>query len=94
MSSSLTLKVASLTSTHTPTVTDSEVAQILRWFIADTVDAPPEGLTQAQLNQYYLDFAAAELVRYIRAKAARNRERILNAERGDVATQAAAETAF
>lgn len=94
MASSLVLKVATVTSTYTSSKTDAETAQILEWFIADVVDPMPEGMTVAQQNQWKLDQATAEIRRYIVRKAAQNRERMLNVERGDVTSQAATETAF
>lgn len=94
MASDIRLRVASVTSTITFAKTDAEVAQILRWFIADKAEQPPEGLTQAQLNQWYLDYAAAEIVRYVRREAQRNRLRMLRDSQQSIEAQADAETAI
>lgn len=94
MASSLTLKVASVTSPVTFAKSDAEVAQILRWFLADKAEPPPDGLTQAQLNQWYLDYAAAEIVRYVRREAQRNRPRMLRDSQQGIEAQADAETAI
>lgn len=73
MSSSLTLKVATFTSSRTFSKTDAEVSQILKWFLADKIDPLLlEGLTQTQQNQFYLDAARDEVVRYIMQEANRN----------------------
>jgi hypothetical protein len=73
MSSTFTLKVATFTSSRTFNKTDAEVSQILKWFLADKIDPLSlEGLTQAQQNQFYLDAARDELVRYIMQEANRN----------------------
>lgn len=92
MSSTITVKVATLTSTVTSAKTDSETGQILKWFVADKATPPPEGLTQAQLNQYYLDAATTELARYIRQEASKNRLRELRAQQQSLESQAETET--
>lgn len=94
MASSLVLKVAAVTSTITFNKTDAEVAQILRWMMADKAGTPPTGLTTAQLNQWWLDQAAAELVRYARQEAAKNRLRELKTAGGNLEAQAEADTAI
>lgn len=94
MSSSLTLKVANVTSAVTFAKTDQEVGQVLRWFVADKVEPPPAGLTQAELNQYYLDAARDELVRYVRREAHKNRLAELRAEQQSIEAQATADTAI
>lgn len=66
----ITITVGALTSTHTFQKTDAEVAQVLRRFIRDTVDLPPEGWTNAQKNQYYLDEALKLIIKTVRDRAA------------------------
>lgn len=61
--------------------TDIEIAAILEWFIADVVSEMPEGLTQAEQNQWKLDQANAEIVRHISWKANRNRWRARQEQR-------------
>lgn len=92
MSSSSVLKIASVTSTKTFGKTDAEVAQIIKWFLADKAGPPPEGLTQAQLNQWYLDQANDEVVDYIRREARRNRVKELREAQGVLEEQAGTET--
>lgn len=94
MTSSITLKVATVTSAVTFAKTDSDVAQVLRWFIKDKATPPPEGLTQGQLNQYYLDAARDEIVRYVRQEAQRVRLAELRAAEASLADTAAQETAI
>lgn len=93
MSSSIVLKVATVTSTVTFAKTDAEVAQVLRWFLADKAEPVPDGLTQAQANQWYLDYATAEIVRYVRREAIKNRLRELK-EQQSVEEQAVSDTAI
>lgn len=88
------LKVASLTSTIDFSKTDAEVATILRWLIKDWASPPPEGLTQAQLNKYNLDQAAARIVDMVRQEAARIRLRELRDEQASIEDQAASETSL
>lgn len=66
----ITITVGALSSTHTFQKTDAEVAQVLRRFLRDTVQLPPEGWTAAQKNQYYLDEALKLIVKTVRDKAA------------------------
>lgn len=94
MTSSLTLQVGNLTSTITFSKTDTQTGQVLRWFIASKVTPPAEGLTVAQKNQYYLDEAAAEIVRLIRQEAQRTRFRELRAEQASIEQTAENETAI
>lgn len=94
MASDIRLRVASVTSTVTFAKTDSEVATVLRWFLADKAEPPPKGLTQAQLNQWYLDYAAAEIVRYVQREARRNRLQMLREQQGSIEAQADADTAI
>lgn len=92
MSSTITLKVAALTSVVTSSKSDVDTGNILKWFVADKVLPPPNGLTTAQLNQYYLDAAATELARYIRQEASKNRLKELRAAQVSVEEQAATDT--
>lgn len=71
MASSITLKIAGLTSIITFAKTDQEVGAILKRFVINKVAPPPEGLTVTQTNQYYLDEAVAEIVRMVRYNATR-----------------------
>lgn len=71
MASSITIKVGGLVSTFEPTVTDAKVAAILRRFVVPRADPPPEGATQAQINQHYLDQALREVLGYIVREAQR-----------------------
>jgi len=92
MASSSVLKIATVTSTKTFAKTDAEMAQIVRWFLADKAGPPPEGLTQAQTNQWYLDQANDELARYIQSEARRNRLKELRAAQQSIEDQATSET--
>jgi hypothetical protein len=94
MASSLTLKVANFTSTLTLNLSDTQVAQVLMWFVEDKATPPDPGLTQAQLNQYYLDAARDEIKRYIIQEAQKNRLRDLRAQQQSVEAQATADTAI
>lgn len=94
MSSTLVLKVANVTSTITFAKTDAEVAQVLRWFIQDWASPPADGLTQAQLNQYYLDQAAARIAEMVRQEAQRVHLRDLRAQQASVEQTAATDTAI
>lgn len=92
MSSSISLNVGNFSSRKDLKRTDQEVGQILRWFVADKIDPPPDGLTQAQLNQYYLDFARDEIIRYVQREARHNRIKELRAQQQSVEDQANGET--
>lgn len=92
MSSSLVLKVANVTSTITFAKTDAEVATILGYFIADYASPMPDGLTQAQQNQWRLDQAAARIVQMIRHEAQRVHLRDLLAAQQSASDQAANDT--
>lgn len=92
MSSILTLKVATVTSPITLNKTDSEVAQVLRWFIKDWASPEPEGLTNGQLNQWRLDQAATRIVDMVRQEAQRVRLRELREAQASIEEQAATET--
>lgn len=94
MSSTLTLKIATLTSAVTFAKTDAEVAQILRWFVQDRMSPIPDGLTQQQQNQLALDAATAEIVRYVRQEATRVHLRELRAGQASLETQADTDAAL
>lgn len=91
MASSSVLKIASVTSTKPFGKTDAEVANVVRWFMKDK-EKPPEGLTQAQLNQWYLDRTNDEIVNYIKAHARRNRIDELASQQQSIEDQATSET--
>lgn len=94
MASSLTLKIAAVESIATFGKTDAEVAQILRWFIADYAGPEPEGMTQAQRNKWQLDQARDRIVGYVRQEAQRNRLHELRAQQASIEDQATTETAI
>lgn len=77
MASSNTIQVASVTSTRTFGKTDAEVAQVLRWFLVDKTGPPPEGMTVAQTNKWYLDQTNDAIVNYVKREARMNRLREL-----------------
>ncbi len=94
MSSTITVKVASLTSVVTSSKTDLETGNILKLFVADKASPPPDGLTTAQLNQYYLDACVSELARYIRQEAAKNLSRERASQKQAIDDQVIADTAL
>lgn len=95
MSSKLTLQVATFTTTYTSSLTDAATADLLVWFIVNTADAMPDGLTEAQQNQWKLDAVRDKLVTYIRSEAAANKARAQLIEaQAEIEQQAAQDTAF
>ena len=92
MASSNEIKVASVVSTKTFGKTDAEVAQVLRWFLADKAGVPPEGMTVAQTNKWWLDQANDEIVNYVKREARRNRLRELREAQQSIEAQADTET--
>lgn len=94
MASSLTVRVANVTSTVTFAKTDQAVGQVIRWFLADKADPPPQGATQAELNQWWLDQASAEIVRYVRREAQRNRLQELRDEQQSIEQRATDDTSI
>lgn len=88
------LTIASVVSTRNfKGKTNAQVAELIDWFIADTAGpVPPELTTVAQRNQWKLDQAHDEMLSYVRQKAARNRKRMLEAERADLDAQVGTET--
>lgn len=93
MSSTLAIKVATTTSTRTFTKTDAEMANIIKLFMAKKAGVPPEGMTVAQTNQWWLDQAMDEIVEYIKGEARRNREDELR-KASPIEAQAETETNF
>lgn len=67
------LRVGGITSSIAFGKSDSEVAQILRWLIAEIEEPIPEEWTQQEANQYRLDLALHEVVRLARREARRVR---------------------
>lgn len=94
MASSININVGNTTSTKQLGKTDQEVGQILRWFVKDKIGPVPAGLTQTQINQFYLDFVRDELVRYIQSEAKKNRLRELKEEQQSIENQAESETSL
>lgn len=92
MASSLTIKVATFTSAITFNKSDSDVGNILRWFVAGKMEPIPDGLTPQQQSQYILDQAAQEIVRYVRTQAAQARLAELQAQIQSIEAQAAQDT--
>lgn len=92
MASSITIKVAGYTSTITLKATDEQVGNVIKWAMADKATPPPDGLTPQQLNQYWLDAAAQEIVDYVRGQARKNRYRELAKEEEALEDQADADT--
>lgn len=72
MAFTLTLTNGVATSTATSAKTVTEIANIARLVVADKAAPPPDGLTAAQLNQYYMDALKNETVRYWLQQAAKN----------------------
>lgn len=88
------LQTGVLVSTRTFTRSETEFRQILTWFMSDKIDPDPEGMTQAELNQWRLDQAHEEIWRYVRAEARRNRQQQLRDAQANLGEQADAETAL
>lgn len=70
MAFTLTLTNGAATSTATSAKTVTEIANFARMVTADKATPPPEGLTAAQLNQFYIDALRDETIRYWKQKAA------------------------
>lgn len=79
MAWTLTLTNGAATSSASSNKTVTEIANFMRLVVADKSAPPPDGLTAAQLNQFYLDAVKDEIVRYLKAEAARNRLKELRA---------------
>lgn len=94
MASSLIGRVSTLTSPRNFAKTDAEVGQIIRWYLADKAGPMPEGLTQAQQNQWYLDQYMDELVKHTVREARRNRLKILRDAQQSIEEQADNETSL
>jgi hypothetical protein len=80
MASSISIQVGPFSATFTPASADTKVADVLRRFIISKADPPPEGATQAQINQHYLDQSLAEIVRHIKQEAVNQSMRELQEE--------------
>ena len=72
MAFTLTLVNGAATSSASSSKTVTEVANFARLVTKDKATPPPDGLTAAQLNQYYLDAMKDETVRYWKQKAFEN----------------------
>lgn len=73
-------RVGAFVSLRTFARSDAEVANILEWFMVDKIDPMPDGLTQAEQNQWKLDQAHNEVIRYVVREAKRNRANQLRAQ--------------
>lgn len=95
MTSSLTGKNGPLTSalTFDGGKTDVQIGNLNRLFVADKASPPPEGLTQTQLGQYYLDATMAEFKRYFVQEVTRNLQRERQAQKQAIDDQAASDAA-
>lgn len=92
MSSGISIKVGSVTSTIALNNTDGQVANILSYFIEDWAGPVPDGMTQAQANQWKLDQATQRIVNYVRQTAQQNRLRDLQAQQQSLSDQATSDT--
>lgn len=95
MSSTQVVKIATVTSTldlNQTGKTDAQVANIYEWFIADWAGAMPEGLTQAQQNQWKADQANRRILDYVIATARANRLKQLKAAQASLEDTATQET--
>lgn len=69
MAFTLTLVNGAATSSASSSKTVTEIANFCRLVVKDKASPPPDGLTAAQLNTYYLDAVKDEIVRYIKQRA-------------------------
>lgn len=86
------LQTGVLISTRTFARTEQEFRQILTWFMRDKISPEPEGLTQAELNQWRLDQAHEEIWRYVMRDAHKNRLRELREAQASIEEQATTDT--
>lgn len=86
----LTNGAANSNASSSKTVT--EIANFNRLVVADKASPPPDGLTAAQLNQYWNDAVRDEIVRYLKQEAYKNRLRELLAAQTGAQAQADADT--
>lgn len=91
MASSLTGKNGSLTSAFAfdGGKTDVQIGNLNRLFVADKASPPPDGLTQMQLGQYYLDATMAEFKRYYIQEVTKNLRSERQAQKQAIDDQAA-----
>lgn len=95
MASTLTLKVATVTSPvdlNKTGKTDAQIAAILEWYIADWAGPMPEGLTTAQQNQWKLDQATTRILDHVVSTARNNRLKQLRSQQASIESQAETET--
>lgn len=92
MAWTLTLANGAATSSASSSKSVTEIANFNRLVAMDKASPPPEGLTAAQLNVYYLDAVKDEIVRYLKQEAAKNRLRELAAQVQAVQDGAVADT--
>lgn len=91
MAFTISLTNGAATSSATSAKTVAEIANFNRLVTLDKISPPPEGLTAAALNQFYLDAVKDEIVRHLRQEAARNRLGELRAA-ANIEAQATADT--
>lgn len=94
MAWTLTLVNGAATSGASSSKTVTEIANFNRLVVADKATPPPEGLTAAQINQFYLDAVKDEVVRYLKQEAQRNRLKELLAAQTSAQDQATADTSL
>lgn len=70
---------------------DAQVTELWRLYLLDKQPPPPDGLTTAQVQQYYLDMAMPEIKAYIIREARKNKVRELQAA-SNIESQADAAT--
>lgn len=92
MAWTLTLVNGAAQSSASSNKTVTEIANFARLVTADKSTPPPEGLTAAALNQFYLDAMKDEIVRYLKQEAAKNRLRELAAQEQAIRDQSVADT--
>lgn len=88
MTATLTIAVATFTSSATLNNTDANVANIIMYALEDKVAPPPAGFTTAQKQQYWLDAFRDEIIRYTKQEAFKNHRRDLQAASNVDATAA------
>lgn len=86
----LTNGAASSSASSSKSVTD--IANFNRLVVVDKATPPPEGLTAAQLNQYWNDAVRDEVVRYLKHEAAKNLSRERAPQQQALIDQAVADT--
>lgn len=94
MAWTLTLTNGSATSSASSNKTVTEIANFNRLVVMDKTSPPPDGLTPAQLNQFYLDAVKDEIVRHLKQEAYKNRLRELKAAQTSIEDQASIDVAL